>query len=265
MLTELGLYRLWGEDPERTWQFARWFLPAVHRVLSPSFGYGVERMPERGGAVLAANHFSGLDPTFIGIYSRRTIYYMTKYELLATPVVGEILRWMGAFAVRRGESDRDALRMARWTIANGHVVGMFMEGTRQRFGYPGPVHPGAAMLAMKEGVPVIPCGVDTFRWSLRNPRRCCVVFGEPIDLAELPHNGRGYKEGARTIETAIFRLWRQAAQAIVDGFPERLPDGSKRHSALRVSEGARIRGAAPWPGEPWARGPLGPVWRERRR
>jgi 1-acyl-sn-glycerol-3-phosphate acyltransferase len=264
MLTELGLYRLWHEDPERAWPFVRAWMPAVLRLLAPNYGYGIDRMPKSGGGVVAANHFSAVDPPLIGIYSRRTIYFMTKVELLDLPVAGEALRWLGSFAVRRGRGDRDALRVARWAIGVGHVVGMFMEGTRQRFGYPGPVHPGAAMLAIREGVPVIPCGLDTFSWSLRRPRTCGLVFGQPIDLSGLPQNGRGYKEGAGIIEAEICRLWQLASNAVADGFPPELPDGARRSGPLRNGDTFPALGVEPWPREPWAEGPLGPVWPGRR-
>src|SRR5262245_24797150 len=114
MLTELRIPALWGGTPERTWQFARQIVIPTMWALAPTAGYGSERIPATGGLVLAANHFSGLDPTLIGIYSTRSIYYMAKIELLDVPVVGEILRWTGSFAVRRGEGDRDSIRVARW-------------------------------------------------------------------------------------------------------------------------------------------------------
>ncbi len=261
MLTRLGVYKLWGENPEGCWRFMRWWLPVLTRFLAPSYGYGIERVPAAGGAVLAANHLSAIDPPHIGIYCPRTIYYMTKIELLSLPVVGEALRWGGTFAVRRGEGDRDALRVARWLVREGHLVGMFIEGTRQKLGYPGQAHPGAAMIAIQEGVPVIPCGVDTFLWSLRNPRPCSLVWGEPIDLGGLPRSSRGYKEGTEIVEAEIHRLWRQAAEAVAAGFPERLPDGTPRSGPVRPWVRHRPGGARPWPEEPWAKGPLGPVYR----
>ena len=264
MLTELGLSRLWHDDPERTWIVGRPLVSALLGIVAPSYGYGVERVPVEGAAVVAANHFSTLDPMLVGIYSRRTIYYMAKIELLDVPVAGEILRWMGAFAVRRGEGDRDALRVARWVLQQGHVVGMFMEGTRQKLGYPGPGQPGAAMLAIQEGVPLVPCGIDTFQWSIRNPRRCALVWGEPIDLTGLPRTGRGYKQGAAIVEAEIIRLWRLGAAAIAVGFPSELSDGTKRDRAVRPWSSVRLRGAQPWPDEPWAEGPLGPVYRANR-
>ena len=262
MLTKLGLYKAFGENPERTWGFARRIGPPIARLLARSAGYGAERMPETGGLVLAMNHFSALDPALVGTYTRRTIYYMAKIELLSIPIAGELLRWTGAFAVRRGEGDRDSLRVARWVASRGHVVGFFMEGTRQGFGYPGPVHAGAAMIAIQEGVPVQPCGLDSFRWSPRNRRPCAVVFGEPISLEGLPAGGKGYKEGAAMIEREIHRLWRQAAQAAADGLPDELPDGTRRSRHYYGPTGLEQPELETWPRESWAEGPLGPVHRD---
>jgi 1-acyl-sn-glycerol-3-phosphate acyltransferase len=259
VLTELGLYKLLGENPDRTWEFALKFVVPITNLIAPSWGYGHDRVPLTGGAVIASNHFSEVDPAVLGVHCRRTLYYMAKIELLSVPIAGEILQWTGAFAVRRGEGDRDSMRVARWAAREGHAVGMFMEGTRQMLGYPGPMHPGAAMVAIQEGVPVVPCGIDTFAWSIKNRRTCCVVWGEPIDL-DLPRTGKGYKEGAAIVEEEIVRRWRMAAQAIVDGFPEELPDGAKRGRA-RASR--HVMGPADlpnWPGDEWAEGPLGPVY-----
>jgi 1-acyl-sn-glycerol-3-phosphate acyltransferase len=263
MLTRLGLYKLLGESPERTWPFARRVVTPIIALIAPSWGYGHERLPAAGAAVVAANHFSAIDPAMLGIHCRRTLYYMAKIELLSVPVAGELLRWTGAFAVRRGESDRDSIRMARWAARQGHVVGMFVEGTRQQLGYPGPMHPGAAMIAIQEEVPVVPCGLDTFGWSLRNRRRCCVVWGDPIRL-DLPRTGKGYKEGAAVVEEQVVRLWRTAAQATADGFPAELPDGARRGRALRVGEAISYPELATWPVDDWAVAPLGPVYRRSR-
>jgi 1-acyl-sn-glycerol-3-phosphate acyltransferase len=259
-LTSLGIPKLWGEDPERCWRWMRHIANPVMSVIAPSAGYGLERMPLGGGAVVASNHFSGIDPPLIGIYSTRTIYYMAKIELLSIPVAGEALRWTGTFAVRRGEGDRDSLRLARWLAAEGRVVGMFMEGTRQLAGHPGPVHPGAAMIAIQEGVPIVPCGLDSFGWSLRNRRRCALVWGEPISLEGLARNGRGYKEGAAIVETEINRLWRQAAEAVAAGLPDRLFDGTRRGGPVRSKETRLRTKGRVWPDEEWAAGPLGPVF-----
>jgi 1-acyl-sn-glycerol-3-phosphate acyltransferase len=264
MLTRLGLYRLFGENPERTWPIARQLVRMVTGVIAPSYSYGRERVPETGPAVIAVNHFSELDPAIVGLHSRRTIYFMAKIELLSIPIVGEVLRWTGAFAVRRGEGDRDSLRVARWALQNGHVVGVFTEGTRQRFGHPGPMHAGAAMLAIQEGVPVVPAGLDTFGWTPTNRRPSCIVWGEPVEL-DLPRNGKGYKEGSAIVQELVTGLWRVAAQAAADGFPKTLPGGLRRTRTVPPRKAFIHPELANWPDADWAAEPLGPVYRPGRK
>lgn len=243
LLTRLGIERLWGGGPEGAWPFMQYWVTPATRALAPgSYGYGIDRMPEMGGAVLAANHFAAIDPPLIGAFSRRAIWYMMKAELYDLPFIGEALSWTGAFPIRRGERDREGIRRARRLVEDGHVVGVFAEGTRQRLGYPGEVQPGAAMIAMQQGVPIVPCGLDSFGWSLRNRRSCCVVFGEPLALDDLPRTGRGYKEASERLREALVRLWRQAASAVAAGFPERLADGTLRSSPLPPGTIVRTEG-----------------------
>jgi 1-acyl-sn-glycerol-3-phosphate acyltransferase len=243
ILTRLGVPWLWGADVEKGWVFMRFnVVPLITRWFAPgSYSYGLERLPDTGGAVLAVNHLSAIDPPLVGSFSNRAIFYMAKYEILELPIVGEALTWTGGFPVRRGEPDRNGLRRARDLVREGHVVGVFVEGTRQRFGYPGPVHSGAPMIAMKEGVPLIPCGVETFGWSRKNRRACCVVWGEPMSFAGHARNGTGYKEAAESLRLEILRLWRQAGEAVAAGFPPALPDGTLRHSWPRAHQFHRQR------------------------
>jgi 1-acyl-sn-glycerol-3-phosphate acyltransferase len=237
--TRLGIPWLWGADVEKGWIFMRFnAVPITTMLLAPgSYAYGVCRLPRSGGAVLAVNHLSALDPPLVGSFSNRAIWYMTKSELLDVPVIGEALSWTGAFPVRRGEGDRESLRKARELVRLGHIVGVFVEGTRQRLGYPAEeIHAGALTIAIKEGVPVIPCGVESFGWSLKNRRACCVVYGQPLSFEGIQANGRGYKRAATIVRLEILRLWRQAAQAVANGFPAELVDGTRRESWPRARE-----------------------------
>jgi 1-acyl-sn-glycerol-3-phosphate acyltransferase len=227
-LTRLGIPKLWREDPEVLWPYVRYTAGAATLWLAPSYGYGLERVPPRGGGVVAVNHLSAIDPPLVGTLSPRTIYYMAKAELLAMPVVGEVLQWTGAFPVRRGAGDRESLRQAREIARDGHLVGVFVEGTRQRLGYPGRVLPGAMMIALQERVPVVPCGVYSFGWSRKNRMACAVVWGDSIDLAGLPRSSRGYKQASEIVGAELLRLWRLAGEAVAAGFPPELPDGSRR-------------------------------------
>jgi 1-acyl-sn-glycerol-3-phosphate acyltransferase len=213
---------------ETGWFVGRLFAPRIAVTLAPTAGYGVERVPREGGAVVAANHFSAIDHPLIGAFCPRILYFLAKAELLEVPVVGPGLRWLGVFGVRRGEGDRDALRRARELARDGNLVCVHLEGTRQRFGHPGRMQPGGLMIAMQEGVPVVPLGLDTFGWSPRNRRKCAVVWGEPMSVDDLPRNRKGYAEAAERVGAEIVRLWRLAAEASAAGLPKQLPDGSRR-------------------------------------
>ena len=213
---------------EGGWAIGRLFVPRIAVLLAPAAGYGVERIPLEGGGVVAANHFSGIDHPLIGGFCPRIIYFLAKAELMAVPVVGAALGWLGVFGVRRGEGDRDALRRARELARDGNLVGVHLEGTRQRFGHPGVMQPGGLMIAMQEGVQVIPCGLDTFGWSPLNRRKCAVVWGEPMRLDDLPRNRKGYAQAAERVGAEIVRLWRLAVEASAAGLPPALPDGSRR-------------------------------------
>jgi 1-acyl-sn-glycerol-3-phosphate acyltransferase len=240
-LTRLGIPKLWREDPETLWPYARYPGASVTLWLAPSYGYGQDRVPATGGGVVAVNHLSAIDPSLVGALCPRAIYYMAKKELLDMPLIGDVLMWTGAFPVRRGEGDRESLRRAREIARDGHLVGVFVEGTRQKFGHPGEVLPGATMIALQEGVPIVPCGVYSFGWTRKNRMPCAVVWGDPIDLSGLPRASRGYKQAAEIIGKDIVRLWRLAGEAVAGGFPEELSDGALRSTWSYVPFGAFSR------------------------
>ena len=211
------------------WWAGRRVVPLFTRAFAPAAAYGVDRVPREGGAVVAANHFSAIDHPLIGILSPRPLYFLAKAELLEIPGLGALLSLLGVFGVRRGESDREAVRRAREIVREGGLVCIHVEGTRQRFGHPGPIHPGGLMIAMQEGVPVIPLGLDTFHWSLRNRRKSAIVWGEPMQVDDLPRNRKGYAEAGDRVGEEIVRLWRQAVWACEAGLPPELPDGTRRY------------------------------------
>ena len=139
------------------------------------------------------------------------------------PGLGRFLRWHGTIAVRRGESDRDAVRRCARPARDGRVVGLFVEGTRRRTGRPGTAQPGAAMVAMQENVPVVPVAVyGTQFWRLGNFAPCSVAFGEPVRFDGLPKNGKGYKEATAEIERRINVLFDWLADVHAQGRPPNL-------------------------------------------
>ncbi len=193
---------------DAAWVVGRATIGTAVRLVAPLRSYGAERVPASGGLVVAANHFSWIDPPALGAMCPRTLYYMAKVEAHRVPGLGQLMRSFGAFAVRRGESDRDAVRMMRQIVRDGHALGLFVEGTRQRSGEPGLVQPGAAMVAINEGVPVIPVALHgSETWRLGNFRPVSLAWGQPMSFEGLPRGGKGYKEASVEIEREIRRLW----------------------------------------------------------
>ena len=259
VLTRIGIPWLWAGDVERGWQFMRWNVFPIfsHIVMPGSHGYGRDRIPRVGGAVLAANHLSAVDGPLIGTFSSRAIWFMMKAELAEKPVIGEALMWTGGFPVSRDACAPESIRNARELVRTGHVVGVFPEGTRQRSGRPASaIHAGAIAIALKEQVPIIPCGVETFRWAIGNRCACCVVYGNPMRLANFPTTSAGYRAAAEAVRTEIEALWRQAHEAVTLGFPTALPDGTPRNDPTRLREFSRVSGVRRISGRPsqrWSR------------
>lgn len=255
LLTRLGVPKLWREDPELLWPYLLRYTvsPITLWLVRGSYGYGLDRVPAEGGGVIAANHLSAIDPPLLGAFSPRSVYFMAKAELFAIPVVGEAFMWAGGFPIRRGEGDRESLRQAREIVRDGHMVGVFVEGTRQRFGYPGEVHPGAVMIAMQEEAPVVPCGIYSFGWTRKNRMSCAVVWGERMRLDGYPRSGRGYREAAEALRAELLRLWRLAAEAVAAGFPPRLADGAVRSGLPKPSATRSRRSPRPHQARPTRR------------
>ena len=154
---------------------------------------GTEHLPREGGYVLSANHLSNFDPWPLGLplFPRRQIRFMAKSELFRSPL-WPILRFGGAFEVRRGEGDTKAIETAVRLAKEGEVVAIFPEGTRRTKGLvkkhqPRP-HTGAARVALEAGVPLIPAAIaGTDRITRLGPLR--VVYGAPVELDDLrKHN-----------------------------------------------------------------------------
>ncbi len=206
------------------WSVGKGVLGTMTRVITPIRTYGRERVPRHGGAVLAMNHAAWIDVVVFGTVCPRRIVYLAKVELHRTPGLGTLVRSMGTIAVRRGESDREAVRLAREAARENHLLGMFVEGTRQTSGRPGKALPGAAMVAIQEGVPVVPAAIfGSHAWRPGNFAPVSVAFGEPIRFDHLPRNSQGYREGTAEIEREIGRLWEFLADMHRLGRPRGTP------------------------------------------
>jgi 1-acyl-sn-glycerol-3-phosphate acyltransferase len=176
-------------------------------ILSPIYRYeviGRENLPSEGGVLLAANHIHALDPVIVGITAApRTVYYMAKEELFTMKLFGNVLRKVNAFPVKRGLSDREALRKGLSVLKEGHVLGLFPEGTRSKTGELGKGLAGAGFFALRTNAAIVPCAIIG---PYKPFKRIKVVYGNPIDLSEARKNKRSAEETTENIMDSIQML-----------------------------------------------------------
>ena len=162
--------------------------PLLHLVyrLRPR---GLENLPGEGGFVLACNHVSSFDPWPLGLplWPRRQLRFMAKSELYWWPLT-VVLNGAGAFPVRRGQRDTQAIDTAVELVRGGNVVAMFPEGTRRTKGlvkrFEARPRTGAARIALEGGVPLVPAAVaGTDGLTRLMPLR--VAYGPPVDIDDL--------------------------------------------------------------------------------
>jgi 1-acyl-sn-glycerol-3-phosphate acyltransferase len=175
---------------EKLWIWRIGFPPvrALAAFLAPWRLEGAENIPRSGGYILVANHINWKDPPWIEFALGHAIRYMGKQELFETPVIGFLLRAIGAFPVRRGEADRRALQVALAVIAAGQPLGLFVEGHRSESGQLIRGRPGAAYVASRSGAPIVPLAVSGTRGArLGRFWRCDIVIrvGEAFRAADL--------------------------------------------------------------------------------
>ncbi|WJY28606.1 MULTISPECIES: lysophospholipid acyltransferase family protein [Sporosarcina] len=176
---------------------------AVLRPLYRIQIIGRENFPEESGVLLCTNHIDNLDPPVVGLTAPRPVHFMAKEELFHQPVLKSVLPNVNAFPVKRGLSDRQAIRKALELLRSGQVVGMFPEGTRSKNGELGKGLTGAGFFALKGDAVVMPCAIIG---PYRPFRKLKVVYGRPIDMTEYRERKASAEEATEVIMSAIQEL-----------------------------------------------------------
>jgi 1-acyl-sn-glycerol-3-phosphate acyltransferase len=146
--------------PSLTYQLISYLLVfPVFRLLFRGRIFGRAHVPMEGALVVVANHGSHLDPPLLGHALGRPVAFMAKAELFRVPILGPIIQACGAYPVSRGASDREAIRIATDRLEEGWATGVFIDGSRQADGRVNHPMPGAALLAARAGVPLLPVAI----------------------------------------------------------------------------------------------------------
>ncbi len=184
---------------------------------------GRENLPPSGAYVLAPVHRSYVDSPIVACVSTRRLRFMGKQEMWKYPRLGWFFSALGAFPVNRGTVDREALTRCITVLEAGEPLVLFPEGERKDGPLIHPLFDGAAFVAARVGVPIIPVGIGGStrvmprHAKMIHPRRVHVVIGEPI-MVETDASGRAPRraiaEASRRLSTDLQRLF-DLAQARV--------------------------------------------------
>ena len=181
--------------PQRLWIWRLLFPPVRWLVthLTHIDVVGREHVPDSGAYIVVANHVNWKDPPVVSVALGIPVRWMAKSEVFNWPVIGFLLRGVGNFAIRRGESDRRALQLGMRVLERGLPLGVFPEGHRSERRSLLRGRPGIALLAEKSDAPIVACGIagtSTPFLGLIGRRRIRLAFGRPFRISDLPQDVR---------------------------------------------------------------------------
>ncbi|WP_102274734.1 lysophospholipid acyltransferase family protein [Cytobacillus massiliigabonensis] len=178
----------------------------VYGILKPIYRFdviGTEHFPKEGGVLLCSNHIHNFDPPVVGINAPRPVHFMAKEELFNVPILGKLVPHLNAFPVKRGMSDREALRKGLAILKDGHVLGLFPEGTRSKTGELKKGLAGAGFFALRTDAAIVPCAIIG---PYKAFKKLKVVYGKPIDMNSLRERKASAEETTEIIMDAIRKL-----------------------------------------------------------
>ena len=194
------------------------FYMKAHRILAPMIRFffrihaeGLENIPAETPIIFCPNHIAAKDPVMIAAACRRQITFLGKKELFSVPLLGWLIKKLGAVKLDRSGSDISAIRASVDVLSKGGALAIFPQGHR----YPG-VHPattetknGAALIAYRSGADVVPVCIKLKNFKYRFLRKKVIIFGKPIKNSELMFENGGaeeYKNATDIIFAKILQL-----------------------------------------------------------
>jgi 1-acyl-sn-glycerol-3-phosphate acyltransferase len=195
--------------PPILYHAVRWFAIFAFHITSRVRLRGLNNVPKSGAFIIAANHLSWTDIPLIPMHLQRKVVYMAKEEYFHSKLTW-LVRFLGSFPVKRGEGDRQALRVAEDQLKKGNILSIFPEGTRSRTKSMAKAHAGMGMIALRSGVPVVPVAIWGSEFALKKPGTPITIsYGQPMVLTP-----KGKKMTREDIDEATEMVMRKIAEML---------------------------------------------------
>jgi 1-acyl-sn-glycerol-3-phosphate acyltransferase len=205
------------------YRFVRALVVGISRLLWRPRIQGRENIPATGPFVLAPVHRSNIDFALAAVLTKRRMRYMGKDSLWKIGWIGAVFNALGAFPVHRGSADREALRRCIEVIEAGEPLVIFPEGTRQTGPEVQPLFEGAAYVAARTGVPIIPVGIGGSERAMPkgskfvHPVKTTLIVGKAIAAPAAADGGRPSRraihEVTEQLHAELQRLFDEAQAA----------------------------------------------------
>jgi|SRR5579859_536070 len=219
------------DTPAWFWVALRTFARFIYLLKLNLRVIGRENVPEEGAFIMASNHLSWMDVPLVPSFLKRKVVYMAKEELFYGKL-GWLVRFLGAFPVKRGEADRQSLRAADTQLKAGKIFMIFPEGTRSKTRQLGKGHVGLGMIALRAGVPVVPVAIWGSEYTFKKLRPPVTIsYGKPLLLAP-----KGKKIIREDIEEATTEVMRAIAAMMPPEYRGMYGNGSAHSPAETIQQ-----------------------------
>ncbi len=189
------------------YQLVRRIVLVLFKVFLFARFVGQKNIPQKGGVLFCSNHKSNFDPMFVACAVTRKVGFMAKEELFKVPVLGSFIGSLGSFPIKRGATDSVAIKKALELLGSGGAMLIFPQGTRKREIRREDFKRGAAMLATRSDVCIVPVAISGEYKLFARPT---IRFAEPINVAQYTTNGQ--KEGFEIIGDLLYNKIKEMSE-----------------------------------------------------
>lgn len=191
--------KIYWERPETKWKkivrkFVKGFLRTLYKIAFRMEITGEEnkiKAGENGGYIICANHVNFLDAVAVVVFSKEKIRFIGKYDLARVGIIRWLEHLFDVIPIKRNTQDLEAMKRCLKALKNNEILGIFPEGTRRGLEKKQKVKNGAAFMAIRSGVPVVPVGISG---TFKPFSKVCIAYGEPLDMSKYKIKGQE-KEG----------------------------------------------------------------------